>query len=226
MTVAGMLRRVALFADLAEGELAALAGCLGRRVFGRDMILYHKGSPAQSLYLIESGSVRIFALSETGREITLGFYGPGECFGERALLDGSLRATGAMALEETVAYTLQRDEFLRCLECHPQVARRVLAQLAHRVQQATAYAEKLAFLDVAGRVAAVLVALAAPGVSEGGRGQLDLRLTQGELASWCAASREMVNRVLRVFRDRGLIEMEGHVITIRDLAALRRKMVY
>ena len=116
MAVADLLRRVSLFADLREDELAALAGCLGRRVFAKHMILFHKGSPAQSLYLIESGEVRIFASSEAGQELTLDVYGPGECFGETALLDGNMRATGAMALEKTVTYTLQRDDLLRCME--------------------------------------------------------------------------------------------------------------
>jgi CRP-like cAMP-binding protein len=53
-----------------------------KRTFAEDMILFHKGSPAQCLYLIESGAVRIFALSDTGQEITLDVHGPGECFGE------------------------------------------------------------------------------------------------------------------------------------------------
>ena len=223
MSVADALRRVSLFADLHEDELAALADCLGRRVFAKDMILFHKGSPAQSLYLIESGEVRIFALSETGHEITLDIYGPGECFGETALLDGNLRSTGAMAVAKTVTYTLGRDDFLRCMERHPQVARRVMALLAHRLEHATAYAENLAFLDVAGRVAAVLLELAQRyGVEHGSLG-IDLHLTQAELASWACASREMVNRVLHAYQNQGLITMERHTIVITDLAGLKPK---
>ena len=138
--------------------------------------------------------MRIFALSETGHEITLDVYGPGECFGETALLDGNLRSTGAMAVEKTVTYTLRRDDFLRCLERHPQVARRVMGLLAHRLEHATAYAENLAFLDVAGRVAAVLLELADALRHRAGSIEFDLHLTQAELASWVCASREMVNK--------------------------------
>lgn len=75
MSVADLLRWVSLFADLHEHELSALADCLSRRIFAKDMILLHKGSPAQSLYLIESGEVRVFALSEKGHGITLDVYG-------------------------------------------------------------------------------------------------------------------------------------------------------
>jgi CRP-like cAMP-binding protein len=224
MSVDDLLRRVFLFADLRDDELAALANCLGRRVFAKDMILFHKGSPAQNLYLIESGEVRIFALSEAGREITLDVYGPDECFGETAFLDGNLRSAGAVALEKTVTYTLGRDDFLRCLELHPQVARRVMTLLAHRLAQANAYAENLAFLDVAGRVAAVLLDLAARCGRDGDRVELDLHLTQSELASWCVASREMVNKVLNACRDQGLIATAGHTIVILDRAGLKQKI--
>lgn len=71
MSVVDLLRQVSLFADLRESELVALASCLGRRVFAKNMILFHKGSPAQSLYLIGSGAARVFALGEIGQEITL-----------------------------------------------------------------------------------------------------------------------------------------------------------
>jgi CRP/FNR family cyclic AMP-dependent transcriptional regulator len=226
MSVADLLRRVSLFADLRDDELAALVDCLGRRTFAKDMILFHKGSPAQSLYLIESGEVRIFALSETGHEITLDIHGPGECFGETALFDGNLRSTGAMALEKTVTYTLGRDDFLGCLERHPQVARRVMALLAHRLEHANAHAENLAFLDVAGRVAAALLELAAHQGANGGSIEIDLHLTQSDLASWVCASREMVNKVLAAYREQGLITMEGHTIVITDLDGLKRKIAH
>lgn len=223
MSVVNLLRRVSLFADLRGEELNALSRCLGKRTFASDMILYHKGNPAQNLYIIESGEVRIYALSDSGHEITLEVYGPGECFGETALLDGNLRTTGAMALEKTVTYTLDRDDFLQCLDRHPQVARRVMALLAHRLEHAMTYAENLAFLDVAGRVAAVLLELAARYEVEHGSIEIDLHLTQGEMASWCAASREMVNKVLAAYREQGLIKMERQAIVIIDLAGLKRK---
>jgi CRP/FNR family transcriptional regulator, cyclic AMP receptor protein len=225
VAVADLLRRVSLFADLREDELVALADCLGRRVFAKHVILFHQGSPAQSLYLIESGEVRIFASSETGQELTLDVYGPGECFGEAALLDGNLRVAGAMALKKTVTYTLQRDDFLRCMEQHPQVARGAMALLVHRLEHTIAYAEKLAFLNVAGRVAAVLLELAARCETEGNI-EIELHLTQSELATWCVASRVMVNKALGAFQDEKLIKLGGHSITVLDLGGLKRKTAY
>lgn len=224
MCTTDLLRQVSLFADLTDDELVALTDCLGRRVFTKNTILYHKGSPALSLYLIRSGSVRIFALNETGHDMTLAVYGAGECFGETALLDGNIRSTGAMALEKTITFTMGRDDFVRYLDNYPQVTRRVMELLAHRVEQATAYAENLAFLDVTGRVAAVLLELATRGEAKGNGIELDPHLTQGELASWVCASREMVNKVLHELRDEGLITMAGHTVFVLDNPGLRDKL--
>jgi len=224
MSVVDLLHQMPIFADLRAEELKALAACLGKRTFARGMMLYQKGSLAQSLYLIESGGVRIFSVSDMGHEITLEVHGPGDCFGERALLDGNLRTTGAMALDKTVTYTLDRDDFLRCLERYPQVTRRVMALLAHRLAHVTSYAENLAFLDVAGRVAAVLLEIVArQGVTHGSI-EIDLHMTQTDLATWVCATREMVNRVLHAYRDQGLVTIEGHTITVLDLDGLKRKI--
>ncbi len=224
MSALDVLHRVSLFADLPDDELARLVACLAKRTFARDMILFHKGSPSQALYLIESGKVRIFSLSEAGQEITLDVYGPGDCFGETALLDGQLRCSGAMTLEPTVTYTLPRDDFLRCLEAHPGVARRALALLADRLNHLTVFAENLAFLDVPGRIAAILLELAERyGVAAGGI-EINLHLNQSELASWVCASREMVNKCLGDLRDQGLIRIEGKAITILDPAGLKHRV--
>ena len=225
MSVVDLLRQVPIFADLRAEELNALAACLGKRTFARGMMLYQKGSLAQSLYLIESGEVRIFAVSDTGHEITLEVHGPGDCFGERALLDGNLRTTGAMALAKTVTYTLDRDDFLQCLERYPQVTRGVMTLLAHRLAHLTSYAENLAFLDVAGRVATVLLEIAARQGGTHGSIEINLHLTQSDLATWVCASREMVNKVLHAYQDQGLIAMEGHTILVLDPDGLRHKTV-
>jgi CRP/FNR family transcriptional regulator/CRP/FNR family cyclic AMP-dependent transcriptional regulator len=226
MSAIDVLNRVPLFADLHDDELRAVAARLGKRIFAEDMILFHKGSPSQALYLIESGSVRAFALSNAGQEMTLDIYGPGECFGETALVDGQMRSAGAMTLERTVIYTLQREDFLYCLERHPAVARRALALLADRLNRLTAFTEHLAFLDVTARTAAVLLELAEHHGVDAGHSEIGLHLTQADLASYCVASRVMVNKVLGLLRNEGLIKIDGQAITILDAEGLRRRVSY
>ena len=227
MSRGAIVRNVPFFAGLSDQELEVLAESLGKRTFGKGMIIFHKGSPGQTLYIIESGKVRIFILSESGQEISVNIYGPGDVFGELALLDGLPRSAGAVVLEKTVTFTLHRDDFLRHLETYPRMAKSIMEVLSTRVRYDTAYAESLVFLDVCGRVAAKLLELADRyGVQKEGAEEIELRLTQAELASWVGATRESVNKVLGTFRDHGLIEVKGQRITILDRRGLERRIFY
>jgi CRP-like cAMP-binding protein len=223
MSLVELLRRICLFVDLRDEDLKILATCMGRCAFAQEVTLYHRGSSAQYLYLVASGAVRIYVPGEAGHEMTLDVYGSGECFGETVFLDDNRRLTDAMTLQRTVTYTLARNDLLRCVEQHPQVARRAMALLAHRLDQTTTYAERLAFLDVEGRLAAVLVEMAMRYGTGHDRIDISLHLTQAQLANWTVSSREMVNRVLGSFRDQGLIRADGHSITILELESLKRK---
>jgi CRP/FNR family cyclic AMP-dependent transcriptional regulator len=226
MSNVNMLRKVSLFAGLSCEELEVLAGSLGRRTFAKGMIIFHKGGVGQTLYIIESGKVRIFVLSESGQEITVNIYGPGDVFGEFSLLDGLPRSAGAVAMERTVTLTLHRDHFLRHLEAYPRIAGSIMKVLTTRLRYTTTHAETLSFLDVYGRVAAKLLELADRyGVQKEGI-EIELRLTQTELATWVAATRESVNKVLGTFREQGLIEMEGQRITILDRGGLESRILY
>jgi len=88
MSSASMLSKVVCFESLSDQELEAMAGSLERRTFARGMVIFHKRAIGRRLYTIESGKVRIFLLSESGQEISVNIYGPGDVFGELALLDG------------------------------------------------------------------------------------------------------------------------------------------
>ena len=226
MSKIDLLRKVPLFAGLSDQDLAALAGSLGKRTFAKNMIIFHQGSLGQTLYIIESGKVRIFLLSESGQETTLNIYGAGDVFGEFSLLDGLPRSAGAVAMEKTVTLTLSREDFLRHLEACPQMALSIMQLLTLRLRFTTAQAESLAFLDVYGRVAMRLLDLAGRYGTEKGSIELDLHLTQAELATWVAATRESVNKVLGAFRDQGLIAVEGQTITILDPEGLEKRIMY
>lgn len=223
-----LLRQISLFAELPEVGLEALASHLGKRTFAKGMIIFHKDSPGQILYLIESGNVRIFVISGIGQEMTLSIHGPGECFGEISLLDGKPRPVGAVALEQTVTYTLHRDDFLGCQRDYPILTQRILELLAERMRHLTIYVECLAFLDVPGRLAVALLELAERrGVKWSANvAEIDLHLTQTELATCVGATREMVNKALSVFRDQGVIKIRGQTITITGINELRRKITY
>ncbi|MGD9147230.1 MAG: Crp/Fnr family transcriptional regulator [Anaerolineae bacterium] len=226
MSKVTMLQKVSFFSRLTGQELEALAGSLIKRTFGKGTIIFHKGSPGRSLYIIESGRVRIFLLSSSGQEISVNVYGPGDVFGELALLDGLPRSAGAVVMERTVVHTLHREDFLRLLEGSPRLAESVIQDLSSRLRYTTACLEQQAFLDVNGRVAAKLLELADRYGLQGEGTEIGLRLTQTELASWVSARRESVNKVLGGFREQGLIEVDGQRITILDRDGLESWIRY
>lgn len=220
------LRRWPLFAELADEELEDLAGHLGRRVFGRGVFIFHKDSPGHLLYFIESGRVRLFVISESGQEVSVDILGPGDLLGDLAVIDERPRATGAVALEQTTTLTLHREDLLRLWHAYPRLAQNQMESLARRLRYTLRFVEDLAFLDVNSRVAGRLLDLAGRcGVQRGGI-EIELNLTQGELATWVAASRESINKALATFRTKALIAMDGPKIIILDRRRLEREVRY
>ncbi len=220
------LRSVPFFAGLSDQELQALADSLENRTFGKGAIIFHKHSPGDTMYIIESGKVRIFILSESGQEISVNVYGPGDIFGELAILDGRPRSAGAVALERTETLVLHRNDFLRHLKAHPEMAQSIIQMLSARLRYTTAYVESLAFLSVQERVAAKILELADRYGTKAEGIDIGVQLTQAELAGLVGATRESVNKALGSLRDQGLIRLEGHRITILDRSGLERRAEY
>ena len=219
-----LLRRVALFSRLSDEMLVGLAAHLHRRSFRRDTIVFHKDQAGDALYVVESGRIRIFLPAEGGEELTIDVLGPGDVFGEMALLDGQPRSASAITLEDSTLYTLGREEFQRQLAASPTLAGALLEYMSRRVRHVMEYTETLAFLDVYGRVARVLLDMAERyGVQENGL-VINLDLTQAELATMVGATRERINRALAAFRSQGLIETRGKKIVLLNPKRLSERI--
>src|SRR5437764_14479100 len=119
-----LLAQIELFSGLTEPELEHLSASLRRRRFAKGQILFFRGDPGQSLYIIESGQVKIVLTSPEGREFSLALLGPADFFGDLALLDGEPRSADAVAQEACQLLLLEREDFLRFLEAHPKAAAR------------------------------------------------------------------------------------------------------
>ncbi|MFQ5946126.1 MAG: Crp/Fnr family transcriptional regulator [Anaerolineae bacterium] len=225
MSSVAFLKGSPFFANLNDSELEPLAASLQRREFAKNVIIFDRGSPGHTMYIIESGKVRLFLLSEMGQEMSVDFLAAGDVFGELSLLDGLPRVRGAMTTEKTVVYYLRRDDFLRNLEANPHLAAGIIGNLSARLRDALDSVESLAFLDVHGRVAKKLLELAEKhGVEDDGAVSIDLRLTQQDLASLIGASRESVNKVMGSYREKGWIRMEGQKVAIVDSDSLERRI--
>lgn len=219
------LSRVHLFAGLPRAELAGLAAIMRPRSFKKDEIIFHKGDPGQVMYFIKEGEVRIYMNTDDEQQVSVAILTSGDFFGELALLDDKPRSSSAVAMERTETLTMHRDDFTAQVRQYPQIAIAILAVLSGRLRQADELIENLTFLDVYGRVAKKLLDLANDYGNDTERGrEIRLSLTQRDLASLVGATRESVNRVLSLYRERGLIIVDRSRITVVKPNELRRRI--
>jgi len=215
LSVSTVLSRVPFFAGVPADELEKLASSLQRRTVRAGKAVFRQDDPGSSLYVIESGVVKVQRTSPEGKEVILTILGPGDFFGELALLDGEPRSADAVAKEDTALLVLERDDFLAFLDRAPAVATKLLAALSRRLRRTDQLVQDAAFLDVPARLARALLQLSeSPEAATG--------LTQSELAAMVGASRESVNRWLQFYRRRGLIESASGSIRVLQPEELRR----
>jgi CRP/FNR family cyclic AMP-dependent transcriptional regulator len=192
------------------------------RRFKRGEVLFHIGDPGDALFVIVSGEVKISLPSDTGEEAILATLGPGEVFGELALLDGSPRSASASALVATETVVLPRERFRELIATEAGVRDALLASIAGELRRLTTHVEELHFLDITGRLAARLVRLANEGGTALPDGGIRLRtnLTQGDLAAMVGCTRQSVNKLLGQFTDDGLVRQDREGIVVIDMAGL------
>ncbi|SDM66193.1 Crp/Fnr family transcriptional regulator [Nonomuraea jiangxiensis] len=220
--VAAVLAEIPLFRVLGEsGILSTARSGLARR-YRPGQIIIHQGDPGESLYVLLDGLAKVVFTTEHGDEIVLNMLGRGDTFGEMALLDGSPRSASVVTVRPAWVFALPRARLLEMMREHPGLADEFLRMLGHMVRRLTDQAADLAFLDLGGRLAKLLLQLA----DRHGRTDavVDLPgLTQSDLAALIGASRPAVNRALQSLAARNLIAIEGRTITLLDVVALRKR---
>jgi len=138
------LRETAVFRDMPEDTLEEIAGVAETKEFPAGTLVFRKDDPADSFWIVNSGKVRVFLTDEEGIETTLSQLGPGQSFGEMALLTGEPRSANVETLEETCLTYLAKEEFHRILKHHPDVSLGFVRQMSRwlrhedqRLQQET-----------------------------------------------------------------------------------------
>jgi CRP-like cAMP-binding protein len=216
------LRRCPLFSKVDERALARLVGSLRKRRYRRNQTIFHQGDPGDSLYVIVSGAVKIVLPDSAGDEgAIIATLGPGDFFGELALLDGEDHSASAVASEVTEALVLRRDAFDRLVDEDPDVRRALFAGLAGELRRLTHHVGELHFLNLPGRLARRIVRMARD-VDPSPQGEVSLAwpYSQSELAAMIGGTRQTVNRLLAEFTAEGLIRIERETLIVADLARL------
>ena len=201
------------FAGLGESALQAVARLCVTRSLGAQEMLFQKNDPADALYAVRRGEIRIATGTAEGRQLTLNLLGPGDVFGEVALLDGCPRTADAAATEPTELFVIRRRDMLDLLAQQPGIAIAIIELLCKRVRWMSARMEETSFLPVRARLGRRLAALADDYGEE-------IRVTQEALAVFANTSRETVNRQLQAWKREGLVELGRNRIRLLDRQAL------
>ncbi|MDE3175336.1 MAG: Crp/Fnr family transcriptional regulator, partial [Pseudomonadota bacterium] len=178
-----LLRGASLFGAFAADDLAACARRLRETRFVKGELVFSRGDPGASLYVVAQGQVRLAVSTAEGRELSFEIVGPGGMFGEIALLDGRPRSAEATALAPTLAYLLAREDFRRLMRERPGMTEAVIDFLCARLRRVSARLEDVALHPLVVRLARFLVvAVGERRAPAGQRVPVELRFSQSELA--------------------------------------------
>lgn len=203
-------------AELAENsvlsliEIDALLAVASESTYRRGERIIEKNADDRDLYLILDGRVRAFSTSVDGRELTLGYQSNGAFFGEMALLSGHARSASVEAAARTQLAKIGVAAYEVAALAQPTIRLKLMNSLIHRVGELTDRVESQAFLNVYGRIRALLLRDAKPADDH----HSSPKMTQQSIANHVGASREMVSKVMTQLRQGGYIEVGPDAIKI------------
>jgi len=208
-----MLNQLYIFSELASQETEKLIQHSTTRAYPTNTILISEGDSTDSLYVVLEGKVKVYVSDQQGKEVILNILGPGEYFGELALLDDEPRSASVRTMAPTKVMVITKHDFKNCLATDSEMAYKLIKALISHVRALTNNVKSLALLDVYGRVARTLLDLA-----ENVDGQTIIlqKLTHQDIADMVGASREMVSRILKDLVSGGYITIKNKRFIINE----------
>jgi CRP/FNR family cyclic AMP-dependent transcriptional regulator len=209
-----LLHSIPMFAGVPDAQLEPLARMAVHRKVPRHTVIVRAGDSTDSLYVIISGNARVQVSDTEGREVILTLLGPGECFGEMGLIDGSPRSADVVASEVCELLVIAKADFKKGLTDNFDLCLNIMKSLVQRLREADHKIESLALMDVYGRVAKLLLDFSE---EENGERVVRRKLTKQDIAKMIGASREMVSRVMKDLEASGYIRVEeGRIVLNED----------
>lgn len=211
-----VLRRVPLFENLPDPELDMLLSDAHLRRAGRGSVLFLQGEPAERLYVVLEGWVRLWRSTARGQDVTIHIFGPGESIGEAVVFLGAEYPVTAEVVADARLLVFQRATFLDRLRRHSELCFRVMASMALRLQRFVRQVEQLAARSTTERLAAFLVRLAA---TRSGPATVELPHDKVLVAARLGMQPETLSRAFARLRAYG-VEVHGHRVVIREVERL------
>jgi len=212
---AEFLESIPYFSGLSHTELDSIRQLVFDKTYQRGELIAFEDEPAEALFFVVSGVVKVFKTSAEGKEQILNLVRPGESFNDVPVFDGDLNPASAEAMGPVVLCGIRKNDLKIILRDYPQVSLNIIKVLADRVRQLVSLVEDLSFKHVIGRVAKILLEHTSNGSGP------NPRLTQQEMAAMAGTAREVVARSLKALEEEGVVRLERHRVVITDKEALR-----
>ena len=214
-----VLRKHPYFADLEPEAFEQLCRYAKHTTLKRGATIFSRGDPGSSLVAVINGTVKISISSPDGRNAILNLIGPGEIFGEIALLDGQPRTADATANSNCELFIIDRREFIPFVRSQPTVAMKLIELLCGRLRWTSDQVEQVILQNLPGRLASALLRLSdkhkhAP------EGRI-ISITQQEISEMVGMTRESINKQLRAWAARGWVRLEHGAIVVLKPDALQ-----
>jgi CRP/FNR family cyclic AMP-dependent transcriptional regulator len=214
-----VLRKHPIFADLEPEAFEQLCRYAKHTTLRRGTTLFSKGDPGNSLYAVISGTVKMSISSPDGRNAILNIVGPGETFGEIALLDGQPRSTDAIANSNCELFVIDRRELIPFVKAQPALAMKFIELLCERLRSTSDQVEQIILQNLPGRLASALLRLSEKHNSDPqGR---TIAITQQEISEMVGMTRESINKQLRAWASRDWVRLEHGAIVVLNAEVLR-----
>jgi len=208
-----LFRKMPLFAELDDREIAQIASVAKTRRYAKDDVIFHADESGDVFCIIREGKVKITMISPEGKEIILTMMGPGEFFGEMALIEDQPRSATVVALEPLEVVTIWRSDFLQILADNFSITKKMLAELSRRIRRMSLRIESLATMDVYGRLARFFLDLAQQQGKVLDNGYVAVtRPTHQAIANMIGTSRETVSRLIHELMRQDLLLSEGKTV--------------
>ncbi|HDZ26524.1 MAG TPA: Crp/Fnr family transcriptional regulator [Candidatus Aminicenantes bacterium] len=219
------LKRINIFSGLSDKEMEMVSHVSFMKKYSKKETIYLPGDRKEQIYLLKSGRVKISKLSAEGKELILTMLGPGDVFGEMALVDDSPSGTIAETMDETHICVISRKNFEALLTQKPELAFQITKLIGLRRKELETKIEDLIFRDVHSRLAHLLLRLAQEHGLKRDRGILvNIKLTHYEIASLIGSTRETTTVCLNDFKKEGLLDFDRRKILLLNEAELKRKI--
>jgi CRP/FNR family cyclic AMP-dependent transcriptional regulator len=207
-----VLRQHPIFCDLEAEALDQLCRYAKHSTLKRGAAIFSKGDPGNSLYAVISGTVKMSITSADGRSAILNLIGPGEIFGEIALLDGRARSADATSNTNCEVFIIDRREFIPFVRSQPVLAMKFIELLCTRLRWTSDQVEQIILQNLPGRLASALIRLSEkPQPAPGNR---TIAITQQEISEMVGMTRESINKQLRAWAARDWVRLEHGAIVV------------